>query len=95
MTGDHHHDHDHPEWISADVLVTRDREICHSCRREFSWDDPDAEEWNEARVAGMVAWLTCPGCQTPEDHAEATVNTVGEGGRPAQAAGNNTRNASS
>ena len=67
------------EWIPAsDILVTRDREFCHRCKRVFSWDDPDAEEWNEARVAGMVAWLTCPGCQTSEDNAEATVNTPAE-----------------
>jgi hypothetical protein len=66
------------EWISADDLVTRDREFCHRCKREFSWDHPDAEEWNETRVASLVGWLTCPGCQTTADHAEATVNTLAE-----------------
>ena len=63
---------------ASEILVTRDHEFCHRCKRDFSWDDPDAEEWNEARVAGIVAWLTCPSCQTAEDNAEATVNTVTE-----------------
>ncbi len=66
------------DWISADQLVSADHEFCNQCGREFSWDGPDAEEWNETRLAGMVAWLTCPRCQTPEDHAQATVNTVAE-----------------
>jgi hypothetical protein len=53
-------------------------EFCHRCKREFSWCDPDAEDWNESRIYGRVCWLTCPGCQTAEDNAEATVNTVAE-----------------
>lgn len=74
-------------WIPAEaVLVTADHEFCHRCQRDFSWDDPDAENWNETRtVAGQVAWLTCPTCQTPADHAEAMANSIAEAADPATA----------
>ena len=66
-------------WVPAEtILITADREFCHRCQRGFSWDDADAENWNETRTGGLVAWLTCPECQTPADHAEAMANSITE-----------------
>lgn len=33
-----------------------------------------AEQWNVTLVRGIAVGITCPGCQTPEENAEAAIN---------------------
>ena len=50
-------------------MSTKVQECCRCGKRHRGQSG-----WNEDFIAGMVAGVICPGCQTSEDHIEAEVN---------------------
>jgi len=47
---------------------------CHRCNRRWRDGAADADRWNTEFKAGVVLWLLCPGCQTPEENLQAEIN---------------------
>ena len=43
---------------------------CERCSRRYR----GAGDWNMNVRSGVVVGLLCPGCQTPEENAEAEIN---------------------
>lgn len=43
---------------------------CSRCRRRYRGHG----DWNVVVSAGVVTGYLCPGCQTPEENAEATIH---------------------
>lgn len=43
---------------------------CDRCRKRCR----NPREWNVTLRAGWIVGITCPGCQTPMENAEAAVN---------------------
>ena len=55
--------------FSTSVLPSRH---CKGCGRRYRGDG----EWNVEVSGGRGIWILCPGCQTPEENAEAEINAA-------------------
>lgn len=46
---------------------------CIKCRRRYRPGAKDGSLWNAEIRDGLIQWVICPDCQTPEQNLEAMV----------------------